>query len=190
MRALPAGTAPRRPAALAAWQLTLQCQGEQRVMTVRPDGDAVTVTLAGQAHGVRLLQRSGRQLRVALDGVQRTLTCHDDGHRLHLVWQAAIFVFTEPSPFPAQDSATDARRVLAPVAGTVAQLAVQPGDTVAAGQPLVCIEAMKMEMWQHAGAAGTIAAVHAVAGTSVAAGSLLIELTLDALPGEKDEGTP
>jgi hypothetical protein len=33
---------------------------------------------------------------------------------------------------------------------------VAVGDTVAAGQPLVCVEAMKMEMWLHAGAAGTV----------------------------------
>jgi geranyl-CoA carboxylase alpha subunit len=57
-------------------------------------------------------------------------------------------------------------------------VAVAVGDAVTEGQPLVCVEAMKMELWQHAAAAGTVAAVHVAARDSVAAGALLIELTL------------
>jgi len=62
------------------------------------------------------------------------------------------------------------------VAGVVAQLAVAVGERVALGQPLVCVEAMKMEIWLHAAAAGRIKAVHAVPKASVAAGALLVEL--------------
>ena len=36
----------------------------------------------------------------------------------------------------------------------------------------------RQELWQHAGAAGTVAAVHVAAKDSVAAGTLLIELTI------------
>jgi biotin carboxyl carrier protein len=73
--------------------------------------------------------------------------------------------------------------VRAPVAGVVAQVAVQPGDRVAAGQPLACVEAMKMEMWLQAGAAGTVAALRVAAGDTVAAGAVLVELDLDGPPG-------
>ncbi|WP_310733389.1 acetyl-CoA carboxylase biotin carboxyl carrier protein subunit [Ideonella azotifigens] len=48
------------------------------------------------------------------------------------------------------------------------------------GQPLVCVEAMKMEMWQHARAAGTVRAVHVAPKASVRSGALLVELTLEA----------
>jgi biotin carboxyl carrier protein len=47
---------------------------------------------------------------------------------------------------------------------------------VAAGQPLASVEAMKMELWLHAAAAGTVRAVHAAAKDSVAAGALIVEL--------------
>jgi biotin carboxyl carrier protein len=173
-----ASTAELRPPALARWQLTLACQGETRLFTVQNEGDAVLVTQGGTGHRVRWLSQGEHWRRVEFDGIQRTLVCHQAGAAWHLAWQAASFVFTEPSPFPSQHTAVDARRVCAPVAGTVAQVAVQPGDIVSEGQPLVCVEAMKMEMWQHAAAAGTVAAVHVATRDSVAAGSLLVELTL------------
>ncbi len=56
---------------------------------------------------------------------------------------------------------TDATRTRAPVAGVVAQVRVATGDAVVVGQPLVCVEAMKMEMWLHAVADGTVTALHA-----------------------------
>jgi len=64
------------------------------------------------------------------------------------------------------------------VAGVVAHLAVAVGDAVQPGQPLVCVEAMKMELWQHAGAAGTVRAIHVQPKDPVAAGTLLVELEL------------
>jgi geranyl-CoA carboxylase alpha subunit len=53
---------------------------------------------------------------------------------------------------------------------------VQPGDSVEAGQPIACVEAMKMEMWLVAPAAATVVAVHARAGEQVASGALIVEL--------------
>jgi geranyl-CoA carboxylase alpha subunit len=116
--------------------------------------------------------------RVRIDGVQRHFTAQRDGSSLHLVDQGAVFTFTEPSAYPATDNAADPRRARSPVAGVVAQVSVQPGDSVTAGQPLVCVEAMKMEMWLNATAAGTVKAVHAVAKQSVAKGAVLVELEI------------
>lgn len=66
--------------------------------------------------------------------------------------------------------------------GVVAQVLVQPGQRVAAGQPLASVEAMKMEMWLGAAAAGSVRAVHVAPGHAVDAGALLVELDLDDAP--------
>ena len=66
------------------------------------------------------------------------------------------------------------QRVLAPMPGKIVRLLVKTGDTVSARQPLVVVEAMKMENELRAGRAGTIAEVHAREGASVEAGALLI----------------
>ena len=47
------------------------------------------------------------------------------------------------------------------------------------GTPLVCVEAMKMEMWLHAAASGVVRAVHVAVKDPVAAGAVLVELDVE-----------
>jgi biotin carboxyl carrier protein len=58
--------------------------------------------------------------------------------------------------------------------GKVVRVLVQAGDVVSARQPLVVVEAMKMENELRAGRDGTVAGVHAFEGESVEAGALLV----------------
>jgi len=65
--------------------------------------------------------------------------------------------------------------LLAPMPGLVIRVDVAVGDVVQAGQPLVAIEAMKMENELRAPAAGTVRAVHATPGSPVEKGATLVE---------------
>jgi geranyl-CoA carboxylase alpha subunit len=150
---------------VAAFDLTLRCQGSQRRLRAPSDG-------------VAILAWQGDEVRYTMDGVQRRALAVDDGDRLHLALEGTVFAFTEPSPYPARDGGADASLARAPVAGVVAQVAVAVGDAVAAGQPLVCVEAMKMEMWLNAAAAGTVRALHVKIKDSVASGAVLVELEI------------
>jgi biotin carboxyl carrier protein len=60
--------------------------------------------------------------------------------------------------------------------GTVIRLEVAPGETVRARQPLVVLEAMKMEISVHSPFEGTVLAVHVAEGDRVAGGTVLVEL--------------
>ena len=60
--------------------------------------------------------------------------------------------------------------------GTVVRVEVAPGDEVLARQPLVVLEAMKMEIPVHSPFDGTVKALHAAEGDQVAGGALLVEL--------------
>jgi biotin carboxyl carrier protein len=66
--------------------------------------------------------------------------------------------------------------VSAPMPGTVIRVLVAPGDRVTARQPLLLLEAMKMETPIAAPFDGTVKAVHASEGDRVAGGALLVEL--------------
>ncbi|MCW5635907.1 MAG: biotin/lipoyl-binding protein, partial [Rubrivivax sp.] len=155
-----------RPASVARFDLTLACGNERRTLRVPPEG----------VEGVAFEEQ---RLRCVVDGVQRQLLAvlGADGS-LQLALDGAVFRFTEVSPFPAAESTADPRRARAPVAGIVAQVSVAVGQAVQAGQPLVCVEAMKMEMWLTATAAGTVKAVHTQAKAPVAAGAVLVELEI------------
>ena len=79
---------------------------------------------------------------------------------------------------PKADS-TNPRHVAAPMPGVVASLAVTQGRSVAAGDLLMTIEAMKMETALHAERDGTVAVLHVAAGQSVDAKDLLLEFSKD-----------
>jgi biotin carboxyl carrier protein len=66
------------------------------------------------------------------------------------------------------------QRVAAPMPGRVVRMLVSVGDEVAARQPLVVIEAMKMENELRSPKAGRVKEVGAAAGAPVEAGRLLV----------------
>jgi biotin carboxyl carrier protein len=63
--------------------------------------------------------------------------------------------------------------VLAPMPGKIVRVLVRAGEAVQAGQPLIVIEAMKMENELRAAGAGTVADIQVREGQSVEAGALL-----------------
>ncbi len=91
-----------------------------------------------------------------------------------------------PPPRPAPDleaaaggQATGAHEqssVTAPMPGTVIRVLVEPGAEVAARQPLVVLEAMKMETPLVSPYDATVRAVHVAEGDRVARGAVLVEL--------------
>ncbi len=66
--------------------------------------------------------------------------------------------------------------VTSPMPGRVVKVLVAPGDVVAAGQPLLVLEAMKMENEIRGTAAGTVEAIHVSPGTAVEHNALLVTL--------------
>jgi biotin carboxyl carrier protein len=67
-------------------------------------------------------------------------------------------------------------RVRAPMAGKVVRVLVATGDAVRARQPLIVVEAMKMENELRAGRDGTVAQIFVAEGASVDAGAPLFEI--------------
>jgi geranyl-CoA carboxylase alpha subunit len=171
----------RRPDSVATWGTTLVLAGssEQRAVRVRPHGAQVQVQLAG-AEGFTFdtVRWQDERLCWRQGGVQRSAVCQMQGGQVTLALGATVYQFAELSPFPQNDPALDPRKLRSPVAGTVCAVAVAVGEQVSAGQPLLCVEAMKMEMWLHARASGTVSALHAQIKDSVAAGSVLAEIDI------------
>jgi acetyl/propionyl-CoA carboxylase alpha subunit len=73
-------------------------------------------------------------------------------------------------------STPSSRSPHAPMPGLVRQLLVKTGDVVTAGQPVVVMEAMKLQMTLNAGADGVVASIPVKEGDMVAEGALLVEV--------------
>jgi acetyl/propionyl-CoA carboxylase alpha subunit len=103
------------------------------------------------------------------------------------VWRTP-FRLNVPAPAPASPPDVDAAaaghgghggeqsQLVAPMPGTVIRVLVDAGESVRARQPLVVLEAMKMETPLASPYAATVRAVHVAEGDRVAGGALLIEL--------------
>jgi pyruvate carboxylase len=122
----------------------------------------------------------GKTLEVRLQAVGET---HDDGDvRVFFELNGQPRVVRVPNRAVKAKSAArpkardgEATHIGAPMPGSIASVAVKPGQKVNAGDLLVTIEAMKMETGLHADRAGTVKAVHVTAGAQIEAKDLLVE---------------
>jgi len=92
---------------------------------------------------------------------------------------AAAAVAPKPAPAPvvaAPAAPAGPGSVPSPLAGTVVSVAVSVGQTVAAGELLLVLEAMKMNTNIGAPQAGTVSAVNVVPGATVTEGQILVTL--------------
>ncbi len=123
------------------------------------------------ADGVRVLHADPTRVVLEADGVRRTYRVARHGDRVHV----GADVLTALPRFPEPGLRHAPGSLLAPMPGTVVRLAegVAEGASVRAGQPLLWLEAMKMEHRVTAPADGTLTALRAAPGTRVEAGHLL-----------------
>ncbi len=89
---------------------------------------------------------------------------------------AVTSVQTAAAPAATAAPAGAGTDVTAPMAGSVIDILVSSGESVAADQPVVIIEAMKMETEVRASVAGTVQAVHVNKGDPIAVNQPLISL--------------
>lgn len=81
-----------------------------------------------------------------------------------------------PAPAAAPSPAANGGAVVSPMPGSILDVHVKPGDTVAEGQVVVTLEAMKMEIEVKAENAGVVSAVNVKKGDMVESGSVLVTL--------------
>ncbi|MDN0194103.1 biotin carboxylase N-terminal domain-containing protein [Streptomyces sp. S.PNR 29] len=124
-----------------------------------------------EADGVRVVHADARLVVLEVDGVQRKYEVESYGDQVYV--NATALTALPRFPDPAAQHAPGT--LLAPMPGTVVKVAegLTAGAAVRAGEPLLWLEAMKMQHKIAAPHTGTLTALHAAPGTQVEVGALL-----------------
>ncbi|MFB6903471.1 biotin carboxylase N-terminal domain-containing protein [Streptomyces bacillaris] len=192
------GTGPApTPSCFGAWR-NVPSQPQVKRYRSEPDGTEHEIAYRTPRTGVpepyeadsgtRVVSVTPTRVTLELDGVTRhfDLAYDRDRDRVHVDTAGASYAFTALPRFTDPTTRTDPGSLLAPMPGTVVRLAegLAPGAVVEAGQPLIWLEAMKMEHRILAPASGTLTALHAAPGHQVEVGALL------AVVQERADGAP
>ena len=133
-----------------------------------------------------------RQIRMKFRGEEFTVNAERSGDRIIIERDGTTYTVelvpdhdgaARPAPIPAETAARAetaaasgataapaggaAGAVSAPMTGTIKEVRVQPGDSIADGQTVIVMEAMKMEMEISAHRSATVGEVLCAAGDSV-----------------------
>jgi propionyl-CoA carboxylase alpha chain len=123
------------------------------------------------ADGVRVVHADARLVVLDVDGVERRFTVAAYGDEVHV----GATRLTALSPFPDPAAQLAPGSLVAPMPGTVVRVAegLEEGAAVQAGQPLIWLEAMKMQHQISAPVTGVLSSLQARTGQQVEPGTLL-----------------
>ncbi|MEU0136383.1 biotin carboxylase N-terminal domain-containing protein [Streptomyces sp. NPDC006296] len=168
-------------ARLGAWR-NLASAPQTKGYRAEPDGTEYTIAYRTGRDGAPAPESGERVVAARADtvtletgGLTRHFAVTAHGDRVYVDTPSGSYTFTALPRFADPAERTEPGSLLAPMPGTVVRLAdgLAPGAAVAAGQPLIWLEAMKMEHRVLAPASGTLTALHAAPGLQVEVGTLL-----------------
>jgi propionyl-CoA carboxylase alpha chain len=125
---------------------------------------------------VRLLERGVDRHVVEFDGVRRAIDVAHAGDEVTTRSRVGSLRWSRPPRFVDHDADTAGSGPVCPLPGTVIAVHVASGDSVADGDLLMVVEAMKMEHKITAHAAAVVSEVRFAVGDRVDAGDLLVVL--------------
>jgi propionyl-CoA carboxylase alpha chain len=145
------------------------------VLEVAYRGTRVGIEVDGLASG-SVIEAASDRVVLEADGVRRTFRVASYGARVEVDSPlGAVTLFAVPllpGPEPAGENVPGS--LLAPMPGSVVRIAVRVGERVSAGQPLLWLEAMKMQHQIVAPLAGIVGALPVSAGSQVEVGAVLV----------------
>jgi biotin carboxyl carrier protein len=163
-------------------KLQVSSDGKTYQFELRADNGYVIVRSEGQEHRVDLIHLKNNRYSILVNGRSFEIGVDPQagGYTVFSGARAGNFVVEDFDIARLKEKAgikagTALRQLTAPMPGMIIQIHCQPGDLVTKDQPLLVMEAMKMENDIKAPLAGKIKAIRAVIGKSVDKGQILVE---------------
>jgi propionyl-CoA carboxylase alpha chain len=120
-----------------------------------------------------VVSTSSTSVVLEADGVRTTYAVSVVGDAVDVDWPGGHAALRRTPRFVDPADAVASGSLLAPMPGTVVSVAVEQGQQVEAGQPVLVLEAMKMQHTVRAPGPGTVTEIDVKPGAQVAAGEVL-----------------
>jgi acyl-CoA carboxylase subunit alpha len=150
--------------------------GQPREVSYRIRGDRVDAEVDGVPLRALVRAATPDQVDLEIDGTRRVYRVHQVGADVYVDASNGSSALSEIPRFGDPTKLAPAGSLLAPMPGLVLRVLAEPGAVVTAGQPLLVLEAMKMEQTVSAPADGVLAELRAKAGEQVSTGQVLAVL--------------
>jgi acetyl/propionyl-CoA carboxylase alpha subunit len=149
--------------------------GETRLVTYAYGRGSIDISVDGAPVDVTVISASPDQLDAEIAGVRRRydVAIDDDGAIVDVDSPLGSSSYTVLPRFPDPSDAMATGSLVAPMPGAVVRVLIEVGATVTKGEPLVVLEAMKMEHTVASPADGVVTDLRVTAGQQVDAGSVL-----------------
>jgi geranyl-CoA carboxylase alpha subunit len=160
--------------------MRLETNGRMRNVTLTASKlDSFCVVVAELVFELQLIELNVDTARIICDGVGERVVFHRAATRLVLQYARCSFAFDDRTLAPAMrtEEKSGDGKVRASMNGRVVAVLVATGDGVAMGQPMIVIEAMKMEHVHRAPFAGKVTSVQVGVGDQVATRRAIAEIT-------------
>jgi acetyl-CoA carboxylase biotin carboxylase subunit len=145
---------------------------------------SVTFDDESQTFAVQAPAQSGPDITLKIDGHVLRATAMEaqpEDWWAHVAGETLCLTRRSPLPLPGMSRASN-DALTAPMPGQVIGVLVREGQAVAAGDPLMIVEAMKMEHTIRAPHDGIVAAIHYQPGDQVRAAAVLLDVRAMAAP--------
>ena len=139
--------------------------------------DHYQLDLSGESMCAAAVALSPECMRIDLDGVRTTVTVVRDAAQITVISDGRNHSLILCDPLAqGMDEAVADDRVIAPMPGSIIDVPVQAGQTVQLGDPLMILEAMKMEHTLSAPFSGVVEEIHFRIGDQVEEGTELVTM--------------
>jgi geranyl-CoA carboxylase alpha subunit len=148
------------------------------------DSGGYVASLEGNDTRLEVDELSRDTIRYRINGLTESARFFRDDDRLYLLHHGishSIRNLTLATPAAAANSGSDGK-VRAAMNGRVVAVLVKQGERVEAGQPVMTLEAMKMQHVHVAPISGTISAIDVAEGEQVTTGKIVAEIEADPPP--------
>jgi len=139
--------------------------------------DTFVMTRADWQSTLQLVSFDGATLRASIDGIQRAFRISESGDHFVVQSNSSSIELTRLSRYPRAAGASEHESAYAPMPGQVLKVLVEVGQSVAAGDALVILEAMKMEQTLRATSDGVVETIRVRIGDLVVPGDILVEIS-------------